>query len=263
MPEKNILSAVACPPKRHDGSAPAWRTPASRRQHTPPIAEEKRTIRVAVADPEGIFRMGLKSLLASDADLEVVAEIDQPGQLVSETTRLRPDVVFVQVEMLASATGALAEIREGSPSTKLVVTASALAEERAVALVEAGAQGAILKTAEPALFAKCAHKVAAGEIWLPKKQVAEIARRLSEHRNGPRPVDTLTTREKAVISCLVQEGWRNRDIAQHLSITEQTVKNHLRSIYDKVGVSDRVELVLYAFHQHLDLPSITPKNEPQ
>jgi DNA-binding NarL/FixJ family response regulator len=140
-----------------------------------------------------------------------------------------------------------------------VVSASTLREEEAVALVEAGARGAFLKTAVPALFIKCAHKVADGEIWLPKKQVAEIARRLSEH--GTRPVDTLTLREKLVISCLVREGWRNREIAQHLSITEQTVKNHLRSIYDKIGVSDRVELVLYALHQHLDLPPVTAKDE--
>jgi two-component system, NarL family, nitrate/nitrite response regulator NarL len=257
MPEKSILSAAACPPNCHEGSAPPRRTPASRRQHTPPAADEKRAISIVVADPEGVFRMGLRRLLESDADLKVVAEIDQPDQLVSESIRLRPDVLFVHVEMLASAKRAFADIREGAPSTRLVVTASALAEERAVALVEAGARGAILKTVDPALFIKCAHKVAAGEIWLPKQQVAEIARRLSEHKNGPRPVDTLTAREKLVISCLVQEGWRNRDIAQHMSITEQTVKNHLRSIYDKVGVSDRVELVLYAIHQHLDLPSVT------
>jgi DNA-binding NarL/FixJ family response regulator len=67
----------------------------------------------------------------------------------------------------------------------------------------------------------------------------------------------LTQREKTIISYLMQ-GWRNREIAQHLNITEQTVKNHLRSIYDKVGVSDRLELVLYAIHQKLLLPSVQP-----
>jgi DNA-binding NarL/FixJ family response regulator len=72
-----------------------------------------------------------------------------------------------------------------------------------------------------------------------------------------RPVETLTQREKTIISHLMQ-GWRNREIAQHLNITEQTVKNHLRSIYDKVGVSDRLELVLYAIHQKLMLPSVQP-----
>jgi DNA-binding NarL/FixJ family response regulator len=70
-----------------------------------------------------------------------------------------------------------------------------------------------------------------------------------------RPVDTLTRREKIIISYLML-GWHNREISTHLSISEQTVKNHLRTIYDKVGVSDRLELVLYAIHQRLELPSV-------
>ena len=73
--------------------------------------------------------------------------------------------------------------------------------------------------------------------------------------NPPRPVDTLTRREKSIISCLM-EGWHNRQIGAYLSISEQTVKNHLRSIFDKVGVSDRLELVLYAIHQRLELPAL-------
>ena len=73
--------------------------------------------------------------------------------------------------------------------------------------------------------------------------------------HSPRPVDTLTRREKSIISCLM-EGWHNREISTHLSISEQTVKNHLGAIYDKVGVSDRLELVLYAIHQRLELPAL-------
>jgi DNA-binding NarL/FixJ family response regulator len=73
--------------------------------------------------------------------------------------------------------------------------------------------------------------------------------------HSPRPVDTLTRREKSIISCLM-EGWHNREISTHLSISEQTVKNHLGAIYDKVGVSDRLELVLYAIHQRLELPAV-------
>ena len=75
------------------------------------------------------------------------------------------------------------------------------------------------------------------------------------HDSPPRPVDTLTRREKSIICCLM-EGWHNREISTHLSISEQTVKNHLRAIYDKVGVSDRLELVLYAIHQRLELPAM-------
>jgi DNA-binding NarL/FixJ family response regulator len=78
----------------------------------------------------------------------------------------------------------------------------------------------------------------------------------------PRPVDTLTQREKTVISYLMQ-GWRNREISTHLAISEQTVKNHLRTIYDKVGVSDRLELVLYAIHQKMELPPVQAATPPR
>jgi DNA-binding NarL/FixJ family response regulator len=75
-----------------------------------------------------------------------------------------------------------------------------------------------------------------------------------------RPADTLTRREKAVIACLMQ-GFPNREIARCLSMAEQTVKNHLRAVFDKVGVSDRLELVLYAIHQKLDIPLIEAGQE--
>ena len=83
-----------------------------------------------------------------------------------------------------------------------------------------------------------------------------MAKLLTAHPDKPRrPVETLTRREKTIISYLML-GWRNREIGTHLAISEQTVKNHLRMVYDKVGVSDRLELVLYAIHQQLALPAI-------
>ena len=80
------------------------------------------------------------------------------------------------------------------------------------------------------------------------------------HKPALRPADTLTRREKAVIGCLMQ-GFPNREIARCLSMAEQTVKNHLRAIFDKVGVSDRLELVLYAIQQKLDIPQIKTGQE--
>ena len=120
--------------------------------------------------------------------------------------------------------------------------------------VRSGAAGVILKTVDPQFFVKCARRVTEGETWIPKRQVATMAKLLEARpAKPPRPVDTLTRREKTIISYLMQ-GWRNREISTHLSISEQTVKNHLRTIYDKVGVSDRLELVLYAIHQKMKLP---------
>jgi two-component system, NarL family, nitrate/nitrite response regulator NarL len=225
-------------------------------------AEPKPVLRILIADMEGVFRLGLQRLFASESDLCVVCETDQPGELLPQVTALQPDVMFVQLEMLGpDSQNILHEIRSAAPAAKLVVMASAICEDDALGVMKLGARGVILRTAEPALFAKCARKVAENEVWLRKSQVAQMARLLSERTNSNRPVDTLTKREKLVISCLVQ-GRRNREIAKHLSITEQTVKNHLRSIYDKVGVSDRVELVLYTIHQRLDLPPVSAESLP-
>ena len=238
---------------------PAKRRAAARLLKGSPAASDGaglRKIGILIADQEGVFLLGLKRLLAAEDDLKVVAEIIRPEDIVPQARELQPDVLFVQFEMLTAAgQNILGAIRQGSPKSKVVVTASELTEVVALDLMKAGARGVILRIADPSLFVKCARKIDEGEIWLPKKQVAAMARELSEPSANVRPVDTLTDRERLVMSCLLQ-GWRNREIARHLSITEQTVKNHLRSVYDKVGVSDRVELVLYVIHRRLELPPI-------
>jgi DNA-binding NarL/FixJ family response regulator len=221
----------------------------------------KKKIRILIADREGIFRFGLKELFAVEDDLRVVAQANSASQLVELTKSLRPHLLFIQAEMVAEASGNLfAQLRGEAPKCKIVVTSSSIpTEEQGMRFIQLGAAGIILKSVEPALFVRCARKVVwDDEVWLPHKQVASIAKFVETSTSQPlRPVDTLTQREKTIISYLMQ-GWRNREIAQHLTITEQTVKNHLRSIYDKVGVSDRLELVLYAIHQKLLLPPVQP-----
>jgi DNA-binding NarL/FixJ family response regulator len=221
----------------------------------------KKKIRVLIADREGIFRFGLKELFAVEDDLRVVAQAHSVSQLIELTKSLRPHLLFVQAEMVEEAGGNLfAQLRHEVPKCKIVVTSSSTpTEELGMRFVQLGAAGIILKSVEPSLFVRCARKVVwEGEVWLPHKQVTSIAKFVEGSASRPlRPVDTLTQREKTIISYLMQ-GWRNREIAQHLAITEQTVKNHLRSIYDKVGVSDRLELVLYAIHQKLLLPPVQP-----
>jgi DNA-binding NarL/FixJ family response regulator len=221
----------------------------------------KKKIRVLIADREGIFRFGLKELFAVEDDLRVVAQAHSALHLVELTKSLRPHLLFIQAEMITEGGGNLfEELRREAPKCKIVVTSSSVpTEEEGIRFVQLGAAGIILKSVEPSLFVRCARKVVwEGEVWLPREQVARIAKLVETNASRPlRPVDTLTQREKTIISYLMQ-GWRNREIAQHLSITEQTVKNHLRSIYDKVGVSDRLELVLYAIHQKMALPPVQP-----
>ena len=224
-----------------------------------PSPKVRRKTSILIADQEGVFRLGLKKLLGLEDDLRVIAQAETAAQVLAMAGCFKPAVLFLQTEILSGGpSDLLAQIHRVSPRCRIVLTASTSAEEAGVRYMQAGASGVILKSADPRLFAKCVRKVVEGEVWLPQRHVAQMAKQLeSTPPRSLRPADTLTRREKTVISYLMQ-GWRNREIGKHLSISEQTVKNHLRAVYDKVGVSDRLELVLYVIHQHLELPPVQP-----
>ena len=217
----------------------------------------KKKINILIIDREAIFRFGLRRLFSAEDDLRVVGEGENATQALHMSRQLKPDLIFLQADLAEGKTAdLLSRLRGASTGCKIVVTAGTLGEGESLRHVRAGASGVILKTIDPALWVKCVRKVMENEIWLPKREVAQMAQMLeSVPLNLPRPADTLTQREKVIVSYLVQ-GWRNREIAHHLSISEQTVKNHLRAVYDKVGVSDRLELALYVIYQRLDLPSV-------
>ncbi|MGH9446834.1 MAG: LuxR C-terminal-related transcriptional regulator [Terriglobia bacterium] len=214
---------------------------------------------VLIADKEAVFRMGLRRLFGTEVSLRVLAEAENEVQTLHLARQLKPGLIFLQADLLpGKVENLLTRLHSASPGCKIVITTGALRDGEHLRHIRAGASGVILKSVQPELFVKCVHKVMQGEVWLPKKEVAEMAQMLgSAPLTIPRPVETLTQREKTIISYLVQ-GWRNREIAEHLEISEQTVKNHLRAIYDKVGVSDRLELALYVINQHVELPTTVP-----
>lgn len=221
----------------------------------------RRKIRILLVDREPVFRVGMKKVFGAEDDLRVAAETENSAQAIEMARQFAVDMAFVQAEVMSERTpGLLTRFKELSPQPRVVVTFASLDDEAGLQCVQDGAAGYIQKSVDPALFVKCVRKVMEREIWVPKRQVAQMAHAFQGMpSNRARPADTLTQREKTIVSYLVQ-GWRNRDIATHLSISEQTVKNHLRAVYDKVGVSDRLELVLYAIHHQLELPAagLTP-----
>lgn len=215
-------------------------------------------VKILIGDCEGIFRLGLKKLFSVEDDLRVVAQAENASQLLAMAKAFRPDVVIVQQEIALNGSHKLLQkVHSESPKCKLVIIGSQLTDTEREELFREGAWGIIPRSVRPELFVENVRRVVRGETIRRQSQEEAPVRNggLAAHRI--RPIDTLTPRERAIISCLTQ-GWRNRDIAQHLTITEQTVKNHLRSVYDKVGVSDRLELVLYAIHQRLKLPPVNP-----
>ncbi|HET7842020.1 MAG TPA: response regulator transcription factor [Terriglobia bacterium] len=222
-------------------------------------AKSKRKYRILIADRGGVFRLGLKKLFAIEDDFRVVAQAENALQTAELTKRFQADLVFVQAEIEREGTGdLLGQIQQAVPHSRMVIVADAARDDEVESFVRRGASGLILRSADPGNFIKCAARVVKNGTFLPKPSAEPEASAVAAGKERPdRPVDTLTRREKSIIGCLMQ-GLRNREIASNLSITEQTVKNHLRTIFDKVGVSDRLELVLYAIHHHLDLNLSAP-----
>lgn len=190
----------------------------------------------------------------------MVAQAENSVQMVAMNRSFRPDLILVQEEIALTGFDRFVDrLRSDSPNCRVLVSYSHLADKQREKLFRDGVSGVVSRSAQPEYFVEIVRRVLEGDdLELPP---AESAAEAMNPPNGDhhRPVDTLTPREKTIISCLTQ-GWRNRDIAAHLRITEQTVKNHLRSIYDKVGVSDRLELVLYAIHRRLELPPVSSFN---
>jgi two-component system, NarL family, nitrate/nitrite response regulator NarL len=219
-------------------------------------ANHKGKAKILIADGEGVFRLGLKKLFSVEDDLRVVAQAEDSLQLVTMARSFRPDLALVQKEIAQNGRpGVLEQIHKESPACKIIITSTQMTGTESEHLISEGASGVIPRSTRPEVFVENVRKVLGGEIvHLPQNGNGKGIV-LTFAQSAPRPADTLTPREKTIISCLTQ-GLRNRDIANHLTITEQTVKNHLRSIYDKIGVSDRLELVLYAIYQRLELPSV-------
>ena len=226
-------------------------------------ARKPKRIRILLADREEVFRLGIRQLFSLEDDLRVVAQAATSEQVLALAERFRPHVLMVQGEIAAEPPGNfLEQVRRGWPHSKLVITASGPKGDTASHYLEAGAAGVIARSAPLSHFVKGIREAMKHKAGIVKATApAEVKKPDTSPKPPVRPADTLTRREKAVIGCLMQ-GFPNREIAHYLSIAEQTVKNHLRSVFDKVGVSDRLELVLYAIHQKLDIPLIEPGQEP-
>jgi len=214
-------------------------------------------IRILLADREEVFRLGIRQLFSLEDDLRVVAQAATSEQAVGMAERFKPHLLLVQEEIAAEPPGKfMDQVRRVSPHSKVVITSTAFVGDTPTRHLESGAANVIPRSAALPHFVKCVREAMRQKASPVKPTPVTIVGTVESLQNPlARPADTLTLREKHVIGCLMQ-GFPNRDISKRLVIAEQTVKNHLRSIFDKVGVSDRLELVLYALHHKLDLPLV-------
>jgi DNA-binding NarL/FixJ family response regulator len=207
-------------------------------------------VRIVIADDHPIFRDGLKRLLDTESDLQVVGEATDGVEAVRIARALAPDVVLLDVAMpRMGGIESLAELQ--GTTARIIVLTAAITESAAVRALQLGARGIILKEAATRYLLDGIRRVVAGRFVLGEGVVDDVVTAISRIDAG-RATNRfhLTARERDIVQAIVA-GHSNKDIADRLGISTQTVKHHLTSIFDKTGVSTRLELAMFALRHHL------------
>jgi DNA-binding NarL/FixJ family response regulator len=210
-------------------------------------------VRIILADSQAIYRVGIRRVFALEDDLRVVAQADSVENLRLAVERYPTDVVLMEGSLLAGTTNVIPELLRMAPDVKLIVQAVSTDENQTVELYRRGVRGIISRSISPDLLVRCVRRIAAGETWIDNQSVTwviEAYRAQAAALVSPRTQPRLSPKEMAIITCITQ-GKRNKEIAFQLGTTEQVIKNYLRKIYDKLGVSDRLELALYCLHNKI------------
>jgi DNA-binding NarL/FixJ family response regulator len=233
--------------------------PASTGATTAPASGGSPSIRVLIADDKSLFRDGLSNLVSAQDDLHVAGTVDNATNANEQIRQIKPDIVLLGWTASSPASQRIfAAIQEGKLPARVIMMISDDGKEDLVEAIRMGCSGIVPKNTSTELLLKSIRKVHAGEIWLDRLSTADVIRRLSKKgsgnvaaRQGLREQGAaLSTREREIVG-LIAQGFKNKDMAERLFISEQTVKNHLHNIFDKLGVSDRLELALYAIHHKL------------
>jgi DNA-binding NarL/FixJ family response regulator len=218
-----------------------------------PQAEEQSFLRLIVADTQAIFRVGVRKVLALEDDVRVVAQAENLGQTIAAVAKFPADVLLFESRLTSNPAEAVSEVLKKNPEIKVIVITGDVDEATTVDYLRRGVRGIINRAISPDLLVRCIRKVAGGEMWLDNQGVSwviEAYKTQATALTSPRPKNRLTDKEMLIVACVAQ-GMKNKDIAAEIGTTEQVVKNYLRRVYDKLGVSDRLELALYCVHHRL------------
>jgi DNA-binding NarL/FixJ family response regulator len=210
-------------------------------------------VRIILADSQAIYRVGIRKVFALEDDLRVVAQADSLENLRAAIERYPTDIVLLEGSLLAGTANVIPDLLRSAPDVKLIVQAAQADENHTVELYRRGVRGIISRSISPDLLVRCVRRIAAGETWIDNQSVnwvIEAYRAQAAALVSPRSQPRLSPKEIAIITCITQ-GKRNKEIATQLGTTEQVIKNYLRKIYDKLGVSDRLELALYCLHSKI------------
>jgi len=211
----------------------------------------KKTIRLLITDDHSIVRKGIKALVATEKDMQVVGEAENGTDAVAKAASLRPDVVLMDLVMPEmDGIEATRRITEEQPGTKILVLTSFAADDKVFPAVKAGALGYLLKDSTPDQLLEAIRQVYRGEPSLEPSIARKVLQELSTPNQGKQTTEPLTERELDVLR-LIAQGMSNKEIASRIFVAEWTVRSHVSNILSKLHLASRTQAALYALRSGL------------
>lgn len=209
-------------------------------------------MRIVVADPQPVFVCGLLGLLSSERDMTVVASFGDARGVLTALKQYQPDILILDPTL--DAVDPFGIVRRATqlpvPPRVILLTASLRTDDVCTA-VRLGVAGVLVKTMSPSLVVQCIRKVASGERWLEKESAGRAVENLLKRESNLLEMNELLTSREIEVLRVASSGCPNRQIAEQLCISEGTVKMHLRSIYEKLDLHGRSQLIIYARENRL------------
>lgn len=205
------------------------------------------SITLILADDHPIIVNGLKHVFNGEPDFEVLDSCLNGEETLRKVRQLQPDILILDLRMpIMDGLTVLRELHKEKLPTRVILLTGGIDEDQMMEAIRLGVRGVVLKEMAPQLLVTCVRKVHAGEQWLEKNSVRRVLEKMLRREAAAQEISKiLTTREIEIVS-LVAGGLRNKAIADHLCVSEGTVKTHLHNIYEKLEVDGRLKLILYA-----------------